>query len=222
LAERALEGGRELGFFGQRAKEARVDDRVHGLRKLSEAVGESWRGAEHERDQGDQIGILSQQRKQPPAAVQSGKEPVECHDRRIRVCQAGKMLKQHRHDFGELAAREFTLERAVASRVPAPHQGGGLERAPKAHFGQSVEGFAIVRLGWKTQCPATGLDYGRILEQRRIVALHIAQMNEQGVRKGVSVGEAGEAGKTFEPVAIGRQGVDLLVGHHLEAVFDHT
>src|SRR5262249_57423857 len=58
LAERALEGGRELSFFGQRAKEARIDDRVHDLRKLSETVGESWRGAKQERNQGDQIGIL--------------------------------------------------------------------------------------------------------------------------------------------------------------------
>src|SRR5262249_38599878 len=48
LAQRALEGGRELGFFRQRAEEARVDDRVHDLRKLSEAVGEPWRGAKHE------------------------------------------------------------------------------------------------------------------------------------------------------------------------------
>src|SRR5262249_46650311 len=114
---RALEGGRELGFFGQRAKEAGVDDRVHDLRKLSEAVGESWRGAKHQRDQGDQIGILSQQRKQPPAAVQPGEEAVECYGRRIRICRAGEMLKQHRHDFGELAARERALECAVASRA---------------------------------------------------------------------------------------------------------
>src|SRR4029077_19327011 len=48
LAERAVERGGELGFFGQRAKEARIDDRVHDLRKLSKAVRETWRGAEHE------------------------------------------------------------------------------------------------------------------------------------------------------------------------------
>src|SRR5262249_39985893 len=82
-------GGRERTFFGQRAKEARMDARVHDRRKRSERVGESWRGAKQERNQGDQIGILSQQQKQPPPAVQPGKERVECDDRRIRVCRAG-------------------------------------------------------------------------------------------------------------------------------------
>ena len=149
MAERAVERGRELGFFGQRAKEARIDDRVHDLRKLSKAVREAWRGAEHERDQGDPIGILAQQRKQPSAAVQPCKEPVECCDRRIGVCRAGKMLKQHRHDFGELAARERTLECTVAACGPPPHQGRGLQRTAKSHFGQSVESFAIVRLRGK-------------------------------------------------------------------------
>src|SRR5262249_60367706 len=48
LAQRALEAGLELGFLRQRAEEARVDHRVHDLRKLSEAIGESWRGAKHE------------------------------------------------------------------------------------------------------------------------------------------------------------------------------
>src|SRR5262249_61199210 len=40
--------------------------------------------------------------------------------------------------------------------------------------------------------------------------------------KGVSVRESSESVKTFEPDAIGRQGVGLLVGHNLETVFDQT
>ena len=54
------------------------------------------------------------------------------------------------------------------------------------------------------------------------MTLHIAQMNEQGSRERVAIGKAGEAGKTLEPIPIGRQGVGLLVGHHLETVLDHT
>ena len=64
LAQRALEPGGKLGFLGQRAEEARIDHRIHGFRKLREAVGQPRRGAEHQRDQRDQIGILPQQRKQ--------------------------------------------------------------------------------------------------------------------------------------------------------------
>src|SRR5260370_14489453 len=54
------------------------------------------------------------------------------------------------------------------------------------------------------------------------MALYIAQMNEQGSRERIPIGKAGEAGKTLKPIPISRQGVGLLVGHHLEAVFDHT
>src|SRR5947209_6662513 len=110
------------------------------------------------------------------------------------ICSCAKMRMRSRKssydpawrsERSRAAASERALECAVASRAPAPHQSGGLQRATKAQFGQSVESFAIVRLRWKKQCPATGLDDGRILEQRRIVALHIAQMTEQGMRKGV-------------------------------------
>ena len=95
--------GRKLGFLGQRAEEARIDHRVHDFGKLRQTVGKPRRGAENERDQRDQIGILPQQRKQPAAAVQPGEEPVEGDDGVIRIRRAGKMVQQHRHDLGELA-----------------------------------------------------------------------------------------------------------------------
>ena len=132
------------------------------------------------------------------------------------------MFEQYRHDFRELPARKHALERAVGSRVPAPHQRGNLERATKAHSSEAIERFAIVGLGWKEQPPATGLDDRRILEQRRIMALHVAQMNEQGLRKSIPVGESGKPGKPLKPIPIGRQGVGLLVGHHLQSIFDHA
>jgi hypothetical protein len=94
LPQRALESRRKLPFFRQRTEEARVDDRVHDVRRLRQTVGKPRRGAEHEPDQRDQVGILPQQRKQPSAAVQSGEKPVERNDRRVRIRRAGKMLEQ--------------------------------------------------------------------------------------------------------------------------------
>ena len=54
------------------------------------------------------------------------------------------------------------------------------------------------------------------------MALHVAQMGEQRFRKGIATGKAREAREAFEPVAIGRQCVGLLVRNHLQAIFDRA
>ena len=102
LLKRAVETGSDFGFFRQRAEEARIDDGIHDLRKLREAVGQAWCGAEYEGDQRDEIGILPQQRKQPAAAVEAGEEAVESDDGRVGVRRTRELVEQHGHDFGEL------------------------------------------------------------------------------------------------------------------------
>src|SRR5262249_38127945 len=153
---------------------------------------------------------------------QAGEKPVERNDRSVRVCRACKMLEQQRYDFRELGARELAFERAVASAVPAPHQRRDLERAAKTFLSEAIERLAIVRLGQKTQAAAAGLGSRRILEQGRIMALHIAQMDEQGLRESITIGKGGETGKALQAIAIGRQGVGLLVGDHLQTVLEET
>ena len=51
------------------------------------------------------------------------------------------------------------------------------------------------------------------------MALHGAQMVDQRGRKRVPIRKAREAGKKLEPRPIGRQGVGLLIGDHLQPVF---
>ena len=104
FAERALELGRELGFVGQRAEERRLEQRVHRLRISRQDVGEPRRGAEDQRHQRHQIGILLEQREQPSAGVQPGQEAVERHHRRIRAFRSRQPVEQQRHQLGELAA----------------------------------------------------------------------------------------------------------------------
>jgi hypothetical protein len=50
-------------------------------------VGQSRRGAERERDQSDEIGVLSEQRKQPAAALQAADELIERVERRVRISE---------------------------------------------------------------------------------------------------------------------------------------
>ena len=77
LRQRAGQFGRELLGVRQRAEERRLDQRIHHLRIARQNIGEPRRGAEHEREQRDEIRIAPQQRQQPRAAMQAGEEAVE-------------------------------------------------------------------------------------------------------------------------------------------------
>ena len=124
LLERAVEPGRELRLFRQRAEEARIDHRVHHVGELREAVGKPRRGAEHQRDQRDQVGVLPQQREQPAGAVQAARKRSKASTRRVRIGGAREVREQQRHQLGELLARELALaasdSRRRASAAPAP------------------------------------------------------------------------------------------------------
>ena len=75
---------------------------------LREDVGEPRRGAEHERDQRDEVRILPQQREQPAAAMQPGEETVEGDDSAASgLSDARKWSSSTGHQFGKLAAREL-------------------------------------------------------------------------------------------------------------------
>ena len=76
--------------------------------------------------------------------------------------------------------------------------------------------------GGKASARALRLRRRRAFEQRRVVALHVAQMAEQRLGEGVAVGKAEKAREPLEPLAVARQRVGLLVGHHLQPVLDRA
>jgi hypothetical protein len=59
-----------------------------------------------------------------------------------------------------------------------------------------------------------------VLEQPHVVALHLAHVIEQRLGKRVTILEAGEAREAFHILALRRQAVGLVVGHHLQPVLD--
>ena len=168
------EAGRDLGFLRQRAEEARIDDGIHDLRKLRKAIGQTRGGAQHEGDQRNKIGILPQQRKQPPATVEAGQEAIESEHGRVGIGGAGELMQQQGYDLGKPAAREFAFQRRVSAGAPAPHESGHFKRLAKSQLGEPVERFLVVGLRGKLQSRMARLDARRILEQRRIMALHNA------------------------------------------------
>src|SRR3954468_2895818 len=106
--------------------------------------------------------------------MQAGEEAIERDESLIRAFSARQMIDQYRHEFGKMGAREFALERAVLAREPAPHHMTDFERPPKSHAGELVECLDVVLLGGKRQRTARSLCGRRVLEQPRIVALHLA------------------------------------------------
>src|SRR5258705_183255 len=54
------------------------------------------------------------------------------------------------------------------------------------------------------------------------MALHVAQMNKHRLAERISIVRAGKTRKALQSIPIGRQGVGLLIGHHLQTVFQRT
>ncbi len=113
------------------------------------------------------------------------------------------MVEQDRREFGQFGAREGPFQCTVVPVGPAAHQCGSFERVAKAHLGQAVERLAVVGLRRKQQRPSVAsFARGRILEQGRIVSLHVAQVPEQHLGECVTVRKASKAGKLLEPFAL--------------------
>ena len=150
LRERAVEPGGERRLLRQRAEEARIDHRIHHLGKLRQAVGQPRRGRQHQRDQGDELGILPQQRVEPPAPLQGADEAIERLHGRVRIARAGEWLHQLRQELGELRAGEAAAQRGGAAGEPMPQARRHLGGLPEAHLGQPREGLAVVGVGRET------------------------------------------------------------------------
>ena len=129
--------------------------------------------------------------------MQAGEKAIKRYQCLIGTLRTRQLVDQHGHQFGKMGTRELALERAVFARKPAPHRVAHFERTAEAHRGELVERLGIVLLGWKRQRPARGFSGRRVLEQPRIMALHLAQMVEQHGGECVAVGKPK---KTCEPL----------------------
>jgi hypothetical protein len=130
------------------------------------------------------------------------------------------MSQQDRRQLGKPAAGELALERRIGAGKPVAHPRRGRQRLAKPHLGEPVEGGRIIGIAreGKRVCGRRG----RRLEQPRIMALHGAQVPDQGIRECVAIGKAEEAGKSRQRLGVRGQRMGLLVRHHLQAVLDRA
>ena len=90
------------------------------------------------RDEGNEIGLLPQQRQQPRAAVQVGKEMIEQHQRGVGIVGARQLLQQDRQQRVEMAARHLAPKRTMTAGQPMPDDRGSFQRRAEAELGQTV------------------------------------------------------------------------------------
>ena len=168
VAGRVFQHAAELRFeprlVGQRAEEARIDQRIDEVRMVRQDVGQPRRRAEDERDEADQVRILPQQRQKAAARAQSGEEPIERDKSRVRILRARKLIDDDRYELGEIGARLLAAQRAVAPGLPIAHRGGEILRPAKAHQREPVERFAFAFAGGKRQVLLPGQEFRGALE----------------------------------------------------------
>ena len=123
---------------------------------LREYIGEPRRGAEDQRDETDELGILPQQRKKAPARAQPGEETIEGGESRVRIFRARELIDDERHKLGQIGARLFAAQRPVEAGTPLPHGGRDLLRLAEtraAPAGPASRG-RVVREKCQTLLPA--------------------------------------------------------------------
>ena len=93
-------------------------------------------------------------------------------------------------------------------------------RLPKAQHRQPIERIALDVGADEREVLLLGEEGRGALEQSHVVLLDLVQMDQQRVGEIVAVLETEKAREFAKRRAIGRQGVGLLVGHHLQAMLD--
>ena len=130
------------------------------------------------------------------------------------------MLDDQWHKLDDIVAHLLAAQRPVFPRPPAAHRGRDVLRLPETQHRQPVERVALDVGADEREVLLLGEEGRRALEQPDIVLLDLVQMDQQGVGEIVAILETEKAREFAERRAIGRQGMGLLVGHHLQAMLD--
>ena len=132
LRQRRVEPLAQLRVVRQGAEEARIDQRIHHLRMARNDVGEPRRGAEHQSDQRDQLGVLPQQRQQPARRRAAWRGSGRTAPAPRSGCRSAPSCSSSSGSSAcKLLPRHLALQRAVVAGEPVPHDPRGFQRALK-------------------------------------------------------------------------------------------
>ena len=210
---------------GSGAEEAGIEHRIEHLgpaaqfaRPAAAPCRESWRS--------DRAGCglaLSSEKSCTPAG-----RPARNRSKAMKAWSAspvrGKRGQQRRHEFGQKLAGAGAAGRGIAAEMPAADRRrqsrspGGSPCAVKR-----LDGLGIILAAGEDEAAGLGAEFRRILEQRRIMALHRlegraqsrleAQRDRQSRENRARLSKASSSSGSV---------VGLLVRHHLHAVLDRA
>ncbi len=188
VLHRGREPRRQFLPVRHRAEEARIDQAVHELRLPRQHLAEPRRRAQNQRHQRDEIAVLTEQRDQPPAALERLEEMIERHHRAVRLLGMREALDQGRHEFDEGASRLLVAEHAVVARDPVAHglrDGGGRLEAERHHVLEQARIFGTGAVVERGQLGGAGRIVA--LEQLFVVPLDDLELAQQVACKGLAV-----------------------------------
>jgi hypothetical protein len=212
----------ELLPVGQHLEEIGIDHRFENTRVLTEIGREPGGGAANARQQVQQMRVRIEHRKKLDARRETGEEPVETIESRVRIGGARQRAQQRRHEARQKLARTRRARGGETAGMPAANGFRHFRCLAEAELAQCLQRVGVVlRTGEDETAPL--LAQGRRgLEQFRIVIADTFEAFRQRFSKRVPAFECHETGNAVE-IRIGRrQRVRLLVIDHLETMFERA
>jgi hypothetical protein len=74
------------------------------MRMLRQDLGKTRGGAEDQRDEANDVGVLPQQREKTPARAQAGEKSIKGYKSRIRIFRARELIDDDRHQLDQIGA----------------------------------------------------------------------------------------------------------------------
>ena len=164
--------------------------------------------------------IGQQQRKKLHAGRQTAQETIELRKGAIGIGGLAQCLKQGGHQCRQPFTRPLTAHRAHPAMMPAADGGGDMSRFAKPHAGKRFERLRVFLHPCEHQTAALGGERGLALKQAAVMTADGLQALCDRNGEGRCIGKTHEAGDVVQVFFAFRQGMGLLIFHHLQAVFE--
>jgi len=128
--------------------------------------------------------------------------------------------EKRRHQRGQQLARARAPRRRETPCVPGADGGRDLRHLHEAEAAQRLERLGIVLRAGEDEAAAFFREWRRRFEEARVVSLHGAKLRQQRLREFLPAVEIHEAGDVIEALIRRGQSMRLLVGDHLQPVFE--
>ncbi len=190
------------------------------MRTQHNHLREPWRAAEQIAEQFAHIVVGAQDRHQLDRRRHARQRGVERRKRGVGIARARERLQQRGDQLGQHFPRARALHGLPAAEVPAADHLRRLFGVVEAETAQRLQGVGVVDDAGEDEIAAGVVELRRRLEQPRVVFFDPSQSQRERVDEGVERVEGEEVCETLERLRFDGQPLRLLVGDHLQAMFD--